>query len=532
MTQVDWLIAGTNAALAVVEESGEKAGLGGTPGTSEPPPERDEVPESAEATRVAQEGGEERDANLVDPLGKDGLEITPDKRELSPKREKEDVPETADATRVVGEAGVEEGEDENVLTPDSRPEEGLPGVKQKGSEGGGSGEGDGGAGESADAQRPAALPLPSPEALTSSPSPEARESCSSRPIAVPSMADISDGNGERGEVAAVPPSSEEPAADAVAPTGVAESGEEDGEGKEESTGKRAVDIGVAVTEPRGENENVPTDAVAEEAVEDAREGTEAEDDKSAEVVENGGEGGSEGARKGAGVEEESEGSPAAAVVEPAAVGGAPASLVIPEEVGESVVSKEWEEEEGGEESETHAVDAVVESSVFGRPGGKEREENGSLVSGHDAKDGLDPEKGEKGQEQEEREENGATTPKPIPEDGEEGSERGGGSVGDEHGEDAAATVSSSKDALGTDRSPESGKAAVAVEPKASAGAELVAEVVSSGEVLRSDASSGHGDGLEEKVLGSRRKNSGDVVGADGACVEEETGSPALDDVEL
>lgn len=522
MLQVDWLIAGTNAALAVVEEGGEKDGPGGTPGTSEPPPERDEVPESAEATRVAEDGGAERDANMVDPLGKDGLEITPDKRELSPKREKEDMPESADATRVAGEAGEDEAEDGNVVTPDSRPEEGLPGVKQKGAEAGGSGDGDGGAGESADAQRPAALPLPSPEALTSSPSPEARESCSPGPIAVPSMANISDINGEGGEVAA-------------APAGATESGEEDEGEEEEGTAKPT---GVAVAEPRGENESVPTDAVAGEAVESTREGTEPEeqDDKSAEVVENGGQGGSEGVRQGAGVEEESEGSSAAAVAEPAAVGGAPASLTIPEEVGESVVSKGSEDAEGeeeGEESEVHAVDAVVESSVFGRPGREGREESGSLVSRPDAKEGLDPEKGEEGQGQEEEEENDATTPTPIPEDGEEGSNRGGGAVGEEHGDDATATaVPSSKGELGTDPSPESGKAAVAVEPEAFEGAELVAEVVPSVDVLRSDVSSGYSDGPEEKVLGSRQENGGEVVGADGACVEEETGSPALDDVEL
>lgn len=211
MKQVDWLIAGTNAALGVgntkrlLEETPDKCGAS---------PKTGGVSESPEATLSGREGGEGVGGDLI---GIDGLEITPDKRELSPKRH--DAPESADATRVAGEARIEE-EGEASL-PDEEASPAALGVVQKAL-----GEGGIGAEDSADEQR-AGSPLPSSEAaLTSSPSPETRVSGSSPdsaektalvslpPTEAGSLEGDDDGAGvvpDPDDGAGVPPSEEEPA---------------------------------------------------------------------------------------------------------------------------------------------------------------------------------------------------------------------------------------------------------------------------------------------------------------------------------
>ncbi|CAN0486965.1 unnamed protein product [Ectocarpus sp. 12 AP-2014] len=164
LAEVDWLIAGTNAALGV---GNTKRTLEETPDKRGASPKTGGASESPEATLSGREGGEGVGGDLI---GIDGLEITPDKRELSPKRH--DAPESADATRVAGETGMEE-EGEACL-PDEEASPVALGVVQKAP-----GEGGIGAEDSADEQR-AGSPLPSSEAaLTSSPSPETRVSGSS-----------------------------------------------------------------------------------------------------------------------------------------------------------------------------------------------------------------------------------------------------------------------------------------------------------------------------------------------------------------
>ncbi|CAM9539085.1 unnamed protein product [Ectocarpus sp. 4 AP-2014] len=166
LAEVDWLIAGTNAALGgntkrLLEETPDKRGAS---------PKTEGASESLEAPEAALSGREGGEGVGGDLIGIDGLEITPDKRELSPKRH--DAPESADATRVAGEARMEE-EGEASL-PDEEASPGALGVLQKAR-----GEGSIGAEDSADEQR-AGSPLPSSEvALTSSPSPETRVSGSS-----------------------------------------------------------------------------------------------------------------------------------------------------------------------------------------------------------------------------------------------------------------------------------------------------------------------------------------------------------------
>ncbi|CAB1103831.1 unnamed protein product [Ectocarpus sp. CCAP 1310/34] len=164
LAEVDWLIAGTNAALGVgntkclLEEAPDKRGAS---------PKTGGASESPEATLSGREGKEGVGGDLI---GIDGLEITPDKRELSPKRH--DAPESADATRVAGETPMEEEEEASL--PDEERSSGALGVVQKAL-----GEGSIGAEDSADEQR-AGSPLPSSEAaLTYSPSPETRVSGSS-----------------------------------------------------------------------------------------------------------------------------------------------------------------------------------------------------------------------------------------------------------------------------------------------------------------------------------------------------------------
>ncbi|CAN0197910.1 unnamed protein product [Ectocarpus sp. 13 AM-2016] len=163
LAEVDWLIAGTNAALGV---GNTKRTLEETPDKRGASPKTGGASESPEATLSGREGGEGVGGDLI---GIDGLEITPDKRELSPKRH--DAPESADATRVAGETRMEEGE---ASLPDEEASPATPGAVQKAL-----GEGGIGAGDSADEQR-AGSPVPSSEAaLTSSPSPETRVSGSS-----------------------------------------------------------------------------------------------------------------------------------------------------------------------------------------------------------------------------------------------------------------------------------------------------------------------------------------------------------------
>ncbi|CAM9133010.1 unnamed protein product [Ectocarpus sp. 8 AP-2014] len=226
LAEVDWLIAGTNAALGV---GNTKDTLEETPDKRGASPKTGGVSESPEATLSGREGGEGVGGDLI---GIDGLEITPDKRELSPKRH--DAPESADATRVAGEARMEE-EGEASL-PDEEASPAALGVVQKAL-----GEGGIGAEDSADEQR-AGSPLPSSEAaLTSSPSPETRVSGSSPdsaektalvslpPTEAGSLEGDDDGAGvvpDPDDGAGVPPSEEEPA---VGAGGSVEGGGDQGE---------------------------------------------------------------------------------------------------------------------------------------------------------------------------------------------------------------------------------------------------------------------------------------------------------------
>lgn len=169
----------------------------------------------------------------ADLIGNDGLEITPDKRELSPKRN--DAPESADATRVAGETRMEE-EEGGASLPDEEASPAALGVVQKAL-----GEGGIGAEDSADEQR-AGSPLPSSEAaLTASPSPETRVSgsspasaektalASSPPTEAGSLEGDDDGAGvvpDQDDGTGVPLSEEEPA---VGAGGSVEGGEDQAE---------------------------------------------------------------------------------------------------------------------------------------------------------------------------------------------------------------------------------------------------------------------------------------------------------------
>ncbi|CAN0405394.1 unnamed protein product, partial [Ectocarpus fasciculatus] len=213
LAEVDWLIAGTNAALGV---GNTKRHLEETPDKRGASPKAGGTSESPEATLSGREGGEGVGADLI---GNDGLEITPDKRELSPKRN--DAPESADATRVAGETQMEEEEEGGASLPDEEASPAALGVVQKAL-----GEGGIGAEDSADEQR-VGSPLPSSEAaLTASPSPETRVSgsspasaektalASSPPTEAGSLEGDDDGAGvvpNQDDGAGVPLSEEEPA---------------------------------------------------------------------------------------------------------------------------------------------------------------------------------------------------------------------------------------------------------------------------------------------------------------------------------
>lgn len=265
---MDWLIAGTNAALGV---GNTKPLLEETPDTRGASPKTGGVPESPEATLSRREGGAGVGADLI---GTDGLEITPDKRELSPKRD--DAPESADATRVAGETRIEQEEEGGASLPDEEASPAALGVVQKVL-----GEGGIGAEDSADEQR-AGSPLPSSAAaLTASPSPETRVSgsspgstektalVSSPPTEAGSLEGNDDGVGvvpDPDDGAGVPLSEEEPA---VGAEGSVEGGGDQGE-------RPAVDV----TAKSGGDGEPAADSAQGDASDGVRTGQEGEEEKS------------------------------------------------------------------------------------------------------------------------------------------------------------------------------------------------------------------------------------------------------------
>lgn len=497
--QVDWLIAGTNAALGKKEDGNatdEKDSLEATPDRREPPPARDDAPESAEATRVAPDGdgdGDGRDVELVDPIGSGGLEVTPDKRELSPRRD--DAPETVGATRPAAEA-----EDEGVTTLFGH--EGRDGMQKAAEEGDGAG-----AGESADSQR-AGAPFPSPEAsLTASPSPETRANSSSPVVSSDAESVVGDDGAQDSgsEAGAVSLSSGTPAVDAVlvgSAGGARGGGEEDG-----SSAKPAIGT---VVEIRGGKEGVSVDSAAGENVERVEEGTGAENDGERKLVEDVEEGVMEGS------ETLTERAATASSEEPAVVGGAPVDVTVVEEATGMVAREEGQQDE--EEDEPPAVDAVVESRVSGsdRPTG-----NG------DAGSPLDP--------KEERAE---------PEGAAAGHESGDGALSPTGASDLDDSTACLKPELEADASPEAGESRVpealsagglpppAVVPDVSQEAALpqfVQEAVSSGDDLQS-VTFGDSSGSENNLPGSREEAV--VVVGNGAGVDQEAEVATFEDVEL
>eukprot|EP00752_Nemacystus_decipiens_P001886 g1816.t1 len=267
LAEVDWLIAGTNAALGKKEGGSTTDGqdsLESTPDKSDPsPPSRgdgddDDAPQSADAALAAANGDGDGDGDggrgnteLVDPIGHGGLEVTPDKRELSPKRH-DDAPETVGAMQVAG------GRDEEGMGLFGRSEEG--GDKHKRVGGGGSSAGDG---QGADSPRTGA-PLPSPGAsLTASPSPEARGSSSSPTVTSDAESLGDDGAKEEeedgSEAAAVSLSSGTPVVEAASVgslDGAGEGGEESDSSS--ATPPTAVDTRVEIREGEESASLVPT----------------------------------------------------------------------------------------------------------------------------------------------------------------------------------------------------------------------------------------------------------------------------------
>eukprot|EP00903_Cladosiphon_okamuranus_P008099 g7807.t1 len=527
LAEVDWLIAGTNAALGQTEGGSTTDGkdsLESTPDESEPPSARDG---DGEGDGVG--GG--KDIELVDPIGNGGLEVTPDKRELSPRRDHDnESPETAGATRVA-----EGQEDEGVISLFGSPGD-SEGKHKRVGQGGGRGCGAGDGEESADSQQGAGAPsLPSPEAsLTASPSPETRGSSSS-PIAASDAESVGD---DGGGAAAAQEDSSEAGALAVSlssgtslvqagPVSSAEGArgkvveEDGGDGSAKYAAGTVVDIRVEKS----------ASAVAAAGEENFEEGTGAAKDDVEKLVQDTSE---EGVM---------EGNDTLTQLEPAVADDASVHVTILEDVVSTVESGEGqqqqqeqqeqqqEEEEEEEDAEHPAFDAVAESGVTG----------------------SDPPAGTG---------NGGAVSLPCP--NEERAELKGGTIGLEGdgdrdlppagavgrlGESPNGSTALLKPEAETGASPEAGEAAavpeaasasggdmppVVVEPDAShevALPEWAAEVASSGDGVRATVSHGEIGDPEDDVGGSRGEAVVVVEGGAGV-VEQEAGDSAFEDIEL
>ncbi|CAM9978227.1 unnamed protein product [Scytosiphon promiscuus] len=556
LAEVDWLIAGTNAALGVSEKGEDDDNSGGGSGVDpigqdgleitpdkreELSPTREDVAESSAATRVAQEGGGRGDVDAeADPIGKDGLEITPDKRELSPLKRADndgDVSESADASRVAARDG-EESEGEDV----QQDEDGVsPVCAGKQEAVGGS---DAGSGEAADAQQ-AELPSPSPErALTASPSPETRVSGSS-PSTVPQeeegirsngVAVSDDGRGDGGD--ATVDVRGDAAEDALG------SGE-----KEQGNGRPVIGDVAEAARPGLEDESAPVAAASaategapvaedgdeiEDALEGAPKGQEPQQGGPAVAAEDAqGQNEERNGRPGEGVggaaEDETERPPGDATSEPE---GEPvvAAAGVPLEVGEA--EREGQGEEGEEESGKVTGDAVVESGVAGGVA-PEGEENGGVVLY-----GPGRNEGHGGREQGSGGASGPGAARPVP----------GSTEEDGKQEEAAGDNGSGDDALSLKRSKGSTGVSDMDGPPA---AELTLEAVASDPSGASEVSGPANEGgpvSPEDVApvafhGYSRRVPANGLGKDalGGLKEEESASavakdaaeaPVLEDVEL
>lgn len=494
LLQVDWLIAGTNAALGKKDSESSFDGresLGTTPDKREPPRARDDdAPEPAETARTDGDGnGAGRDAaELVDPIGNGGLEVTPDKRELSPRREEEDAPETVGTTRVEGDEGVS-------LFGSAKGR----GDKRDKAEGGGGRSGDG---ESADSQRAGAgagagVPLSSPEeaSLTASPSPETRVSSSSPMVA--SDAESGGGDGAREDESEAEPLS--PSVDSAEDVG-------EGEDGDDSSAKPTVDT---IVEIRHEEKRVSAVTAAAAAGENVEEGTEAANDGDILV-------------EGSETLTETEPAAMASSVGPGTVGDSPVEVTVPEDVG-GIVAKTEAKTEGqqDEEDEQPTVDAVVESGVTrsDRPTGARHDGDPRSLDPKDGRAELNENDGDRD-----------VSPTGA-----------GGSTGVSDLDDSTLPLKPDPDA---DVSPEAGEARVphspsggnllppAAVPDASeeAAPQVVQELASSGDDLQAVVSDGNRSDLEKEIRSSRGEAV--VVVENGAGVEQEAEASTFEDVEL
>lgn len=403
--QVGWLIAKTNAALGARKGDGDptdKSDVEMTSDKRELSPARDNAQESSSeaATRFEEEGGE-RDAG-VDQIDSDGLNIAPDRRELSPKRDNV----SKDVMGLVDEETGKVGADGTVTLVGQTEELGGKQTRHVDSAGG----------ENADGapSRVASLSFSSPEkALTASPSPELRvrssspvaageEASATIPTTVRRLGDGGDGEGKNegeDQGASVPPSSsEQPAveaavvsADVNATEGAKNVGDDD-EGQGSKSPKPPTDA--ARVEPNSDEERRVNITVATSVTVPADP-----------------------------VEDSSVGSSIATpavVVDDAPVSPAVDSTTALEEVA---VENKGQQKDEEEENERPALDAVVESVALGgdRPVGKD---NGDVILGTEMKEALVQKERTGGEVEGKAEGNEA------------GAEQGGGVVGRENDDGA------------------------------------------------------------------------------------------------